>query len=214
MLIQDNFDRADSDSLGSNWTETETNPGDIVIQNNKVKFYESGSITYNTPLTVTRHRDMSFDVFGVPAALGVDRYLLAYLAFQDANNFLALRINSDSGGVCSFIQMSGGVQTILGTFVQDICTREFSFLIRQIEEQIQVFVKRADFTEDKFISKLLIFLTAPDLTTPVQKFSLITTSTTFEFNNFMTQTTDRGPGGAGSGRSKMDYDLCRSRNRD
>jgi len=205
MIIQDNFDREDSDSLGANWTET----GVVGIQNNKACFLEGGEIIYNTPLTTTRNRDMSFDVFGVAASPTEDRFFVAYLAYQDDDNNIRLRIDSNSGGECTLFQNYDGDQTVLGTFTQDICGFPQTFLIRQLGNQLRVFTKLAGGEDKTYVLKLEVTLPNPDPTTPVQKFYLVTDSpTTFEFDNFFAQTTDRG-----TVKGKMDYDLCRPRDR-
>lgn len=106
--ISDNFDRADSDTLGSGWTEQ---LGDIDIASNRAKSTNEAIATWTQDTTIHSDVELQADVEGTVSVGGV-----ALIArFTDINNFLYCIINTFSQTV-KIYKMVAGSATELGSY--------------------------------------------------------------------------------------------------
>jgi len=105
VIFQDNFDRANSTNLGSDWTEV---VGDSEIAGNTVQIPDLGLIKCNTPHPIDTPTCVVFaDIANDPPS-GKYRVLVNYV---DEDNYLFGQY--DSAGTLSVGEVAAGVETIL-----------------------------------------------------------------------------------------------------
>lgn len=141
-VFEDTFERDDSTSLGSDWTEPEVS-GDWEIDTNQLTVASSGAI-----VTSTQSRNTPF-VFDVTATPDTDARPRAIVDYTDASNYIFVEVHYTTVFKTIFLyEKAAGVDTLLA-YSGHIADTETSYTIRVCVKEDEVVAKIIGISESE-----------------------------------------------------------------